>query len=246
MTLPGSDAGPAAAHVSPRAVPWQQSFAWYGEALRLFRVRTGVWVAFAAASLLTELAFQALPGYVSFPGKLIAPLIACGMLAAAAAADRGDPPGLRLLFAAFRRPPAAIAAIVVASLVTTFAEVFAGWWIADANLLTGAGISELTGAAVLGIYAIGMLVSLPVSFVPLHMLFERVTPGQAFAASFRAFLENPGPLAVYSLVLLVLLAIALATMGFGLLVVLPLAAASSYAAWRDIFAVAAPPSESAG
>ena len=45
------------------------------------------------------------------------------------------------------------------------------------------------------------------------------------------------PLLVYAAASLVLLGFGLATMGIGLVIVLPLWAASSYAAWKDVFGV---------
>jgi uncharacterized membrane protein len=122
--------------------------------------------------------------------------------------------------------------------VTFAAEAFAAWWIADTNLLDRAGVAaELRPAALLGIYTIGILASLPIMFVPFHALLERVSPGAAFVASWNAFALNTLPLLVYAAASLVLLGFGLATMGLGLVLALPLWAASSYAAWKDIFGV---------
>ena len=57
---------------------------------------------------------------------------------------------------------------------------------------------DLRLSALIGIYTIGMLASLPVMFVPLHVLLERVPPGAAFAASWQAFVLNTLPLLVYA------------------------------------------------
>ena len=97
--------------------------------------------------------------------------------------------------------------------------------------------ADLSPAAIVGIYTIGILASLPVTFVPFHVLFERAPPGAAFAASWNAFALNTLPLLVYGAASLVLLGFGLATMGLGLVLALPLWAASSYAAWKDIFGV---------
>ena len=50
----------------------------------------------------------------------------------------------------------------------------------------------------MGIYAIGILASLPLTFVPFHLLFERVAPGAAIVASWRGFIGNTAPLLVYA------------------------------------------------
>jgi uncharacterized membrane protein len=82
-----------------------------------------------------------------------------------------------------------------------------------------------------------LLASLPVMFVAFHVLFERAPPGAAFAASWNAFTLNTLPLLVYSAASLALLGFSVATMGFGLVLALPLWAASGYAAWKDIFGI---------
>jgi hypothetical protein len=120
--------------------------------------------------------------------------------------------------------------------VTSAAQWLAAWWIADANLLDGAGMpDDMRLSSLIGIYAIGILASLPVMFVPLHVLLEQVPPGAAFAASWQAFVLNTLPLLAYAGASLVLLAFGLATMGLGLVLALPLWVASTYAAWKDIF-----------
>ena len=96
---------------------------------------------------------------------------------------------------------------------------------------------DMRASVLIGIYAIGILASLPVMFVPFHVLLEPVTPGAAFAASWQAFVLNTMPLLAYAAASLVLLAFGLATMGLGLVLALPLWVASSYAAWKDIFGI---------
>ncbi|MDQ6620655.1 MAG: hypothetical protein M3Z31_13340 [Pseudomonadota bacterium] len=229
---------PILMHLTARVVPWQHALRWFEEALRLFKRRPIVWVGLAVLTLLVEIGFQVLPDPWPLLSKVIVPLIACGMFVAAAVADRHAPPRIEFALTAFRAPSAAVMAIVLASLVTFFAEAFAAWWIADANLFLAHGSADdLTASAWMGVYAIGVLASLPVAFVPLHVLFEPVGLAQSFAASWNAFVLNTTPLLVYAGLSLVLLGLGLLTMGLGLVLVMPLWAASSYAAWRDIFAV---------
>jgi uncharacterized membrane protein len=157
---------------------------------------------------------------------------------AAAAADRGGAPSLLHAILAFRAPAGAIAAIVASALVAFAAEAFAAWWIADANLLETTGTApDLSATAVAGILALGILASLPVMFVAFHVLFEDVPAATAFAASWNAFVLNTPPLLVYSAASMVLLGFGLFTFGLGLALALPLWAASSYVAWKDIFGI---------
>ena len=244
MSTPGSPhtGDELGAHLSPHAVPLRHALTWFEEALRLFKRGPGSWIGLAVLTMLAELAFQLLPDPWPLLSTVVAPLVGCGLLLAAVAADRHMPPKLAYAWTAFRAPTHAVLAIVLASLVTWAAEALAAWWIADANLLVAHGdADDLTIAARLGIYAIGVLASLPVTFVPFHVLFEPVGLGEAFAASWEAFVLNTGPLLVYAGVSLLLLVFGMLTMSLGLVIVLPLWAASSYVAWRDVFAIPEPP-----
>jgi hypothetical protein len=219
-------------------VPWRHAFAWYEEAMRLFKRAPATWMGLAALALASELGLQALPGAAALLGEIVTPLVACGLVYAAAAADRRAALSLRLVIAAFSAGGGAIFAVVAASLFVFAAQAAAAWWIADANLLAPSGaLVDLSVAAILGIQTTGILAALPVTFVPFHVLFERVPPGAAFAASWNAFAQNALPLLVYAAASLVLLAFSAATLGLGFVLALPLWAASSYAAWKDIFGV---------
>jgi uncharacterized membrane protein len=219
-------------------VPWRHAFAWYEEAMRLFKLAPLQWIGLALITLASELVLKAAPTAGAVLGEILTPLVACGLLYAAAAADRHVAPSLRLALSAFHAGAGATSAIVGASLLAFAAQVFAGWWIADANLLVpDSATADLSATAIFGVWAIGILASLPVTFVPLHVLFERVPPGAAFIASWNAFALNTLPLLVYGAVALALLGLSLLTAGVGLLLALPLSAASLYAAWKDIFGV---------
>ncbi len=229
---------PPPAHLHARIVPWRHALAWYEEAMRLWKRAPVAWAVLALATLVCELVLQAVPVVGPLLGKVVTPLVGCGMVLAAAIADRGRRPPLMLVVATFRAPPAAVAAIVVAAFVTFAAEGWAAWWVADANLfINDHATGEMSRTAILGVYAIGVLASLPVGFVPFHVLLERVGVRDAFAASWRAFLLNTWPLIAYATASMLLLCLGLLTMGVALVVVLPLWTASSYAAWKDIFGV---------
>jgi uncharacterized membrane protein len=242
MTEPPPSPTPAppapTAHLHPRIVPWRHAFAWYEDAMRLFKRAPAAWMGLAVVTLLTELAFQAVPGGFALLREVVTPLVACGLVYAAAAADRGAAVSLMYAIAAFRAPVGAIGAVVGSALLLFGAEAFAGWWIAGINLFDpGRSTTDLSPAAVVGIYAFGILASLPLTFVPFHALLERVRPGAAFAASWNAFALNTVTLLVYGALSFVLLGLSLVTMGIGLVLALPLWAASSFAAWKDIFGV---------
>jgi uncharacterized membrane protein len=238
------DSGAAPAHLHPRVVPWGHAFAWYEEAMRLFKSAPLPFAGLAVVAIAAELLLHLASGATALAAEIVVPLVACGLVYASAAADRREQPSIALAARAFRAGPAAIAAVIAASLITFAAQAFAAWWIADANLLAPVEtVAALSAPAVLGVYATGILASLPFTFVPLHVLLERVPPGPAFRASFTAFAQNTLPLLVYAAASLALLGFGLLTAGLGLVVALPLWAASSYAAWKDVFGVRDAPAE---
>src|SRR4030095_15741736 len=112
---PGPTPPPSAAHLHPRVVPWRHAFAWYEEAMRLFKRAPATWMGLAALALASELGLQALPGAAALLGEIVTPLVACGLVYAAAAADRRAALSLRLVIAAFSAGGGAIFAVVAAS-----------------------------------------------------------------------------------------------------------------------------------
>ncbi len=226
----------------PRAVPAARALAWYTEAMRLFKRGPATFCALGFVTIATELVLSLIPEAGTVGSKLVTPLVACGMLYASAAADSGNPPRLAHALHAFRASPGAIAAILAASSLTFLVE----WWAADAiagvNLLRlGKAATDLSLSAVLGIYAIGILASLPLTFVPFLALFERAGFVASFGQSLRAFNLNAPALLAYGVISYALLIAGLLTNGIGLVLAFPFWAASSYAAWKDVFAVDAAP-----
>ena len=143
--------------------------------------------------------------------------------------------------AVFAARPAALAAIVVSALLIFGVEAWTAYSIAGVNLLeNGDDEPTLTAAALASVFAAGTLVSLPLMFVPFAALFDDASFTRAFATSVRGFALNVLPLLIFGALALVLVLIGLLSFGFGLIAVFPLLSAASYAAWKDVYAVAAP------
>lgn len=224
-------------------VPASRALAWYGDAMRLWKRGPVVMSALGAITILSQFAFEFWPDAGSLLAKLAVPLIACGMLYAARAAERGERPRLAHAFHAFLAGAGPIGAIIVSSAVTFLAEWFAADSLAGVDLMRpGAPAPDLDLATVLAIYAVGILASLPMSLVPLAALFGGEGFARSFVTSATAFARNAGAFLVYGIVALALLAIGLATMGIGLVIALPLIACATWAAWREVCPAEATPS----
>ncbi len=221
-----------------RSVRAERALHWYREAMRLWRRGPGTFALLALAVLLAEIALTLIPVAGSIVAQLVIPLVACGLLYGSLAADRGDRPRLAHLVAVFGAPPRALIAVVASGLAVFAGEALVAYAIADANLLQPlAGDASIAPSRVLGIYVAGIAVSLPLTFVPFAALFDGAGFVAAFSESWRGFSRNLAPMLLYGALSLVLLVLGWATYGLGLLLALPWWAASSYAAWKDVFAV---------
>ena len=226
---------PPDAGTSIASVPASRALVWYGDAMRLWKRGPATLSLLAVLTVLAQVALELVPDAGALASKVVVPLVACGMLYGAAAAEAGARPRLAHVFSAFRASAAAIGAIVVSSAITFAAEWYAADALAGVNLLRPAAApADLDSATVLAIYAAGIVVSLPMSFVPLAALFDDAGFVRSFAISLAAFARNPGAFVVYGAIAFALLAVGLLTMGIGLVIALPLIACATFVAWRDL------------
>ena len=223
---------------APRAVQAGHAFAWYEDAMRLFKLAPVTWCVLGFITLATDFGLQLVPGIGIAASKVIVPLVECGMLIGAGALDRGQPLSVRYTVTAFGARPGAVAAIVIGALAIFAAEALAAYYFGGANLLApDPETGDLSSAAVTGIVIAGALASLPVAFVPFAVLFSDASFADAFVSSARAFALNLMPLLLFAAIAVVLVVLGLLLLGVGLIAVFPLLSAASYAAWKDIFAV---------
>ena len=221
-----------------RSVGTDRAFHWYREAMRLWRRGPGMFAVLALAVLAGEIALALIPVVGSLIAQLVLPLVACGLLYASLAADRGDRPRLAHLAAVLGAPPQAMVGVVAAGLVVFAGEAIVARVLGGANLLDPfARDASLAPSTMLAIYVVGIAVSLPVTFVPFAVLFDGAGVAEAFTESWQGFARNLAPMLLYGVLSLALLVLGWATYGVGLVLALPWWAASSYAAWKDVFAV---------
>ena len=221
-----------------RTVSADRAIHWYRDAMRLWRRGPLGFGLIALATLLVDFGLSLLPVVGVVLSQFVLPLTATGLLYASLAADRGDRPRLAHLVAFLGAAPGALIAVILSGLVVFAAEALAAWTLGGINMLEPITHDAPTAPAlILAIYTVGIAVSLPVTFVPFGALFDGLGPADAFAQSYQAFARNIAPLALYGALSLVLLLFGWATYGIGLLLALPWWAASSYAAWKDVFAI---------
>ena len=212
---------------------------WYADAMSLWRRGPGVFTLLALVILATNLLLSLVPVAGTLVAQIVAPLLECGLLYASLAADRGDRPRIAHLIAVAAAPARSQAAVVAAGLVVFAAEALVAQAVDGSNLLAPSANAEAVSAhGLIGAYVAGIIVSLPLVFVPFAALFDGAGFRQSFATSAAAFARNVAPLGVFGALTLLLLLVGLATSGVGLLLALPWSAAASYACWKDVFGAA--------
>jgi len=222
-----------------RAVPAMHALGWYREAMRLWKRGPATFAVLALATLAVEFTLNLIPSGGVLLAQIAVPLAACGLLFASLAADRGGRPRLGDFIAIAGASPRALFAVIVSGVIVFAAEALTGYAVGHVNMLApGPSDASITPGIALAIYTVGIAVSLPFTFVPFAALFDGLSLRESFAQSIRGFVVNVAPMALYGFLSLALLLFGSATFGLGLLLALPWWAASSYAAWKDIFGVA--------
>jgi len=224
---------------------------WLKTGFRLFTPAVVPWMGMSAAFFLAAFGISLIPMAGPLALELLSPFLVAAYMAAAQAAERGEPTGLIHVGAGFYRGRNALLVIGVVYLV--------------AHLVVGQVMTLIGGDAVERLLALSVrpqemdpeemravldrampaLLTGTVLFTPLLMatwfapalaLFEGFPPGKAMFWSLWACLVNWRPMILYGLLLSLLGMVALVIpLGLGLLLFLPLAMTSTYAAYRAQF-----------
>jgi len=178
---------------------------------------------------------------------LVAPVLATGLYAISRALHRGDKADLRTALAAWRPNDGRL---IVFGLLLTFAGT--GWVMTSASLITGfAGAPVDTPRDFLRLVvlaqdgllfeawlALGALLAAPVfasSVVAIPLLLDRkIGVLGAVFTSWRVVLEHPAPMALWAGLIMALTALGMASLLFGLIVILPWLAHASWHAYCDL------------
>jgi len=222
---------------------------WWSTAWRwLFhRGATAVWIVMGLIAILIYFLLHVFGLFGSIAANVAAFVFSGGLMLAARKTDEGTAPSVGDLFAGFGQSlgPLAIggALLVVASLLVAGAASVAG-----IGAVVGAVFGGLAGnlALLAGLGATSLLVALiallllmPIGMAawlaPALIVFRKLPPVEALKASLAACWANLGALAVYGLLWIMFAFIASIPAMLGWLVLAPLMALSTYAAYRDLF-----------
>lgn len=227
-----------------RAVGAGQGWTWIADGFGLFKKAPGMWIALVIVLfvILVVLAFIPLLGAVAT--FLLMPLFVGGLMLGCRALQGGGELELGHLFAGFKTH--------TANLVVLGALAIGGWIIVMLPVIAIVGTGTMFGmmrgdaagaAAMGGSFVLAGLVAMALSiplymalwFAPALVVLRGLAPVAAVKESFLGCLKNIVPFLIYGLVMLVLGIVAAIPLGLGWLVLGPVAIASVYTAYRDIY-----------
>ncbi len=228
-----------------RAVGAGQGWAWIADGFGLFKRSPGIWIAQVVILfvILIVLAFIPLLGAVAT--FLLLPVFVGGLILGCRALQRGGELELGHLFAGFEKAHAGN--LVVLGALGLGASIIA---LIPAIVIVGAGAvfgvmrGDTAGAMAMGgsfllAWLVALALSIPIYmalwFAPALVVLRGFAPMAAVRESFFGCLKNIVPFLVYGVVMLVLSVIATIPILLGWLVLGPIAIASVYAGYRDIF-----------
>lgn len=229
----------------------------------------GVAVAIAgsALSLLAHRHFWLLAG--AFSGFLVvAPVLATGLYALSRALERGERADAQLLLRTWTRwgthrraDPASYWCLVRFGLLLALAGT--GWVLTSAAFITLfapvpiSSPNDFLRYIVVGPnhfvfelwLALGGVLAAPVfasSVISMQLLLDRrVGELEAVITSWRVVMENPGPMAVWALLIMTLTLLGFATALLGMIVIIPVLGHASWHAYRDVLDVHSLPERAA-
>lgn len=225
--------------------------AWIKQGWRLFRLAPVPWSGMTALVFLVLMGVGSLPWVGGIAVYLLSPFMVAGYFSASRAGAEGEPVTFVHLGAGFREGRQALLVMGTAYALATFLIFHMVGFLTGGDLaallqqphtpgtLTPAEAERLLDTA-LPALGLGTLLLTPLLmatwFSPGLVLFHGFPAGKAMWWSLWACAVNWRPLLSYSLILGLLGLVALMIpLGLGLLVFLPWALTSTYAAYRDIF-----------
>lgn len=229
---------------------------WMKTGFRLFTTAVVPWMGMSAAFFLAAFGISLIPVVGPLALELLSPFLVAAYMAAAQAAERHEPTGLIHVGAGFYRGRDALLIIgvvyLVAHLVVGQVMTFIGGDAVERFLTLSVRPQEMDPEEMRALLdrALPAMLTGAVLFTPLLMatwfapalaLFDDFPPGKAMFWSLWACLVNWRPMVLYGLLLSLLGMLALIIpLGLGLLLFLPMAMTSTYAAYRTQFVPKAP------
>lgn len=227
-----------------RSVDAGRGWNWIVEAFALFRKQPGMWILLVVLASIGFAILNMIPVLGSLADALLLPIVVAGLMRGCLDQDHGGMLEFAHLFAGFKDRTGNLVMIGVFSLVcwvlialVVMAVIGGGVFMGMMRGgMPGAGISIMSMLlAMLLVAGLSVPLYMAVWFAPALITLNDMAPVAALKASFSACLKNWLPFLVYSVALLAFAVVAAIPLALGYLVLIPVAVASVYTAYRDIF-----------
>lgn len=251
LPLPGpaaNDPGPPALVMPGRKVRAGAGVDWIGDAWRLFRRASVMWIVFMVLFVLVHLGLSMVPWVGTWVGSLVSPILMGGIVLGCRSLETGGDMELEHLLAGFRRNTGLLLAIGIVYVAGEIVVMAAFGLVAGPSLLWAvirgdeAGIlnalpEDPLRIVLAGLVAMALAVPLMAAywFAPALAMLHDVPAIPAMRASFAACLRNFVPFLVYGIVMLLLFIVAILPVGLGLFVWAPVLLATAYTSYRAVF-----------
>ncbi len=225
-------------------LPASRGAAWLAEAWRLFRDAALTWIGLCVGWIVITFGLMLIPLIGMVASNFLQPVFFASFAITAHKQRAGERIRMNDLFTGFRHQMRALinlgALLLLAQLVILVVMALLGLPTAstsERDLTIGEYVELLHGKE--WILAVGFILTVIVKgavwFAPPLIAFHGMSTTQAMRWSLYAAISNIGAMLVYGTVLLGLFLIALIPWALGLVVVIPLAAISTYVGYREVF-----------
>lgn len=230
-----------------RYVRGKQGLQWILSGFYFFRLAPLNWIFLCFTYLLIGTTLGLVPYLGSFVGILTVPVFVAGIMAGCRQLDLSGKLELEYLFYGFKKYTASLVTIggiyLVGDILITGFFMLRGGDAAIDMWLHGKRFNEVELAGVmndiLSATLFSLLLTIPllmaIWFTPMLVIFEKMPPLIAIRKSFFACLKNLFAFQVYFITLLILALLSAVIYGLGFIVWFPVAFASAYFSYKDIF-----------
>jgi uncharacterized membrane protein len=230
------------AFVEPQKVSIGRGIVWLGEGFRFFGRNAGIWIAITIIYLIILM----LSSFVPFATNILQPMLAGGLMLGVHDQDNGEPLQVQHLFEGFNKyagPLATLGALILGLMILYFIVVMV-------FVLIGVGVTaateqygDISVVIIITMLVIGAPIMIAVTFIfmsvswfgPPLVALHGLSVGEAFKMSLLGLKRNILPILVFTFFMMILFILSVFTLYIGLLVVIPVLMAASYASWKDVF-----------
>ncbi|MGH8633065.1 MAG: BPSS1780 family membrane protein [Burkholderiales bacterium] len=227
-----------------RAVGAGQGWTWIADGFSLFKKAPGMWIALIVILFVILLVLAFIPLLGAVATFLLMPLFAGGLILGCRALQGGGELELGHLFAGFKEHTGNLIVLGALAIGAGIIVMLPVILIVGAGAILAVMRGDAAGAVAMGgsfllASLVAMALSIPIYmalwFAPALVVVRGLAPVAAIKESFLGCLKNIIPFLVYGIVMLVLGVVAAIPLGLGWLVLGPVAIASVYVAYRDIY-----------